>query len=56
MDDTEHISDANLKKYFGETNFGDLNLLTTILDCFGRVMTWALPGVLHPNRVVSQST
>jgi hypothetical protein len=55
-DGKEHILDANLKKFFGKTDFGHLNLPMTILDRFGRVMTWALPRVLHLNRVVSQRT
>ena len=55
-DGSEHDSDANLVKFFEAANIGKLNLPTTVLDRFGRVMVWALPGVLHPKRVVSQST
>jgi hypothetical protein len=44
--------DPGLAEFFEQANFGDLTKPTTILDCFGRVMVWALPEVLHLNRLV----
>ena len=46
--------DPGLAAFFEQANFGDLTEPTTILDCFGRVMVWALPEVLHQNRLVCQ--
>ena len=47
--------DPGLVDFFEQANFGDLTEPTTILDCFGRVMVWTLPEVLHENQLVSQS-
>jgi hypothetical protein len=46
-------ADEKLKEYFKESFFGDLNEPTTILDQYGCVMVWALPGLLHSKRIVS---
>jgi hypothetical protein len=46
-------ADATLNQYFKESFIGTLDEPTTILDQYGRIMTWALPGVLHPKRIVS---
>jgi hypothetical protein len=46
-------TDANLNKYFKESSFGTLTEPTTILDQYGRVMVWALPGLFHSKRIVS---
>jgi hypothetical protein len=45
-------ADHRLPIYFKEAKFGYLPDPTTILDVHGRVMAWALPGVLHEKRVV----
>jgi hypothetical protein len=46
-------ADGTLPEYFEQATFGDLTEPATILDMHGRVMVWALPGVMHPNRLVS---
>jgi hypothetical protein len=46
-------ADAKLTEYFEESFFGTLTKPTTILDQYGRIMVWALPGLLHSKRVVS---
>jgi hypothetical protein len=51
-DGAESKTDLSLHKYFEQMNFGDLTEPTTILDMHGRIMVWALPGMLHPNRLV----
>jgi hypothetical protein len=48
--------EEGLSKYFKQAELGDLWEPATILDQYGRVMVWALPGVLHPKRLVGQST
>jgi hypothetical protein len=54
--DASSNEDINLARFFHEPKFGDLTEPTTILDREGKVMAWALPGVLHPNRLVRLST
>jgi hypothetical protein len=46
-------ADEKLKKYFKGSSLGILTKPTTILDQYGRVMVWALPGLLHSRRIVS---
>jgi hypothetical protein len=50
--ESEADADKKLLDDFGHANFGYLTEPTTILDQQGRVMVWALPGVLHPKRLV----
>jgi hypothetical protein len=38
------------------SEFEDLREPTTIVDQFGRVVAWGLPGVLHPKRLVRLQT
>ena len=52
----EAEADQKLNVFFKQPNFGELIEPTTILDRHGRVMVWALPGVLHANRLVRQLT
>jgi hypothetical protein len=52
--ESEAEPDLGLADFFEQANFSDLTEPTTILDCFGRVMVWALPDVLHQNRLVCQ--
>lgn len=49
-------ADLTLPLYFQQAEFGDLVTPTTILDMHGKIMVWALPGILHPSRLVSNST
>jgi hypothetical protein len=51
-EDQEAEADLRLPIYFRQANFGKLTTPTTILDIHGKVMVWALPGVLHPRRLV----
>jgi hypothetical protein len=51
----EAKADQKLNASYIQPNFGELSEPATILDREGKVMVWALPGVLHPNRVVRQS-
>jgi hypothetical protein len=48
----EAAGDQSLPSYFHPADFGELIEPTIILDQHGNVMVWALPGVLHPNRLV----
>jgi hypothetical protein len=48
----ESQADSRLPVYFQEANFGDITEPATVLDQYGRIMTWVLPGVLHPKRLV----
>lgn len=52
-DGSESKADEALQDYFEQATFGDLTEPATLLDVGGRVMVWALPGVIHPKRVVS---
>jgi hypothetical protein len=52
-DGVESETDSRLPVYFEEADFGDIMSPATILDQYGRVMTWVLPGILHLNRLVS---
>jgi hypothetical protein len=47
------VADAKLAEYLKGSSFGTLTEPTTILDQYGRIMVWALPGLLHSKRVVS---
>lgn len=49
-------ADLRLPLSFRQANFGKLVNPTTILDMHGKIMVWALPGVLHENRLVNIST
>jgi hypothetical protein len=51
----ESQADSSTPEYFEQADFGDITDPTTILDMHGRVIVWALPGVMHPNRLVSQA-
>jgi hypothetical protein len=51
----EAQADLTLPLYFRQANFGKLATPTTILDMHGRIMVWALPGILHPKRLVNTS-
>jgi hypothetical protein len=51
----ESQSDQRLPIYFPQAKFGKVVEPATILDLHGRVMVWALPGVLHPGRLVGNS-
>jgi hypothetical protein len=46
-------TDGRLHVYFEQASFGDIHEPTTIIDKYGRVMLWHLPGCLHPMRLVS---
>jgi hypothetical protein len=46
------LDDKNLESSYKKANFGVLSEPATILDRHGKIMAWALPDVLHPNRVV----
>lgn len=48
----EATPDPRLVKFFLQAKFGEITEPTTILDRHGRIITWALPEVLHPNRLV----
>jgi hypothetical protein len=52
----EALEDLALPMYFPQAEFGKLTNPATILDLHGKVMVWALPGVLHPKRIVRNST
>jgi len=52
----ESQEDLTLSIYFPQARFGKLTDPATILDLHGKVMVWALPGVLHPKRMVRNST
>jgi len=53
----EAEADQSLRCHFHAAHFKDLTEPTTILDRHGKVIVWALPGILHPNRLVrSQHT
>lgn len=45
-------ADERLSLRFPQAEFGRLVDPSTILDRHGRVAVWALPGVLHPKRLV----
>ncbi|KAH9990730.1 hypothetical protein BJV77DRAFT_1068792 [Russula vinacea] len=47
----EAEADQSLRHHFHAAHFKDLTEPTTILDCHGKVIVWALPGILHPNRL-----
>ena len=46
-------TDARLNLYFEQARFGEITEPTTIIDKHCRIMAWALPGVIHPMRLVS---
>lgn len=48
----EAKADMNLAKYFPKAKFGHLTNPTTIFNKYGKIIVWALPGVLHPNQLV----
>jgi hypothetical protein len=50
---TEGEADKSLRRHFHKAHFKDLMEPTTILNCHGKVIVWALPGILHPNRLIS---
>jgi hypothetical protein len=52
----ESPADLTLPLHFPQAEFGKLTDPATILDLHGKVMVWALPGVLHPNRIVRNLT
>jgi hypothetical protein len=54
--DKEAKADLRLPLYFRQAEFGKLTTPATILDMHGRVMVWALPGVLNSKRLVNNST
>jgi hypothetical protein len=56
IDGSISAADESIPEYFEQAAFGDLTEPTTIMDMHGRVMVWALPGVLHPNRLVRSCT
>ncbi|KAH9984522.1 hypothetical protein BJV77DRAFT_1072007 [Russula vinacea] len=47
----EAEADRSLRRHFHAAHFKDLMEPTTILDRHGKVIVWALPGILHPNRL-----
>jgi hypothetical protein len=51
-DGTEPKEDQTLDTYFKKAEFGEVSEPATILDMHGRIMAWALPEVLHSNRLV----
>ena len=55
-EDKEAEADLRLPLYFRQAEFGKLTTPATILDMHGRVMVWALPGILNPKRLVNNST
>lgn len=40
-------SDESLKKYFADTSIGHLEDPAVMLDKFGRILLWYLPGILN---------
>jgi hypothetical protein len=52
---TKVEADKSLRQHFHEAHFKDLIEPTTILDCHGKVIVWALASILHPNCLVSKS-
>ena len=55
-EDQQSLQDLRLPLYFEQAVFGKLADPATILDVHGKVMVWALPGVLHPKRMVRELT
>jgi hypothetical protein len=47
------VEDLKLDKFFRNPELGDLDEPTTIIDKFGRIIVWYLPGILHPSLIVS---
>lgn len=47
------LEDLNLAKYFRNPKLGDLDEPGTIVDKFGRIMVWYLPGIFFPSLMVS---
>lgn len=47
------IDDLNLQKFFVNPELGDLDEPSTVVDKFGRIMVWYLPGILHRSLIVS---
>jgi len=43
-------------KYFKSANFGYIDAPATVLDMHGKIVTWYLPEVMTPVRVVSLMT
>jgi hypothetical protein len=54
-EDREAEADLRLPLYFPQAAFGKLTTPATILDMHGRVMVWALPGILNQKRLVNNS-
>jgi hypothetical protein len=45
--------DLNLEKYCGNPELGDLDELATLIDKFGRIVVWYLPGIFYYSLIVS---
>ena len=55
-DGQESEQDSRLSAYFPESDFGEIRDPAIIQDQYGRIMCWILPEVLHPNRLVCETT
>jgi hypothetical protein len=49
------LEDLNLAKYFTNPELGDLDEPSTIVDKFGRIIVWYLPGIFFASLIVSSS-
>lgn len=46
--------EERLRKFFSEIKIGKQTEPGIVVDMFGRILIWYLPGILHPTRVVRQ--
>lgn len=49
------LEDVNLAKYFTTSELGDLDEPSTIVDKFGQIIVWYLPGMFFACLIVSPS-
>lgn len=47
------VEDLQLERYFSNPELGDLDEPATIVDQFGRIMVWYLPGIFYASLIVS---
>jgi hypothetical protein len=52
FDGDNSTEDARLAKFFVNPNFGDMDEPCTILDRYGRIITWYLPHIFALRHVV----
>lgn len=50
------LEKKKMAKFFDDINVGHQEEPCILIDMYGRIVTWYLPGILHPARMVGQHT